>query len=115
MLSGLYAHFRIEPNNVGDYNMIKQAYFSGLVKRADLTDFAVGEDYKWQRGGAAALAALIGSKALGAGWGTAAALSALAGTGAYNAHNIRNYLTPTKKQTAPEPEPESAPTNQVEH
>ena len=90
--------------------MIKQAYFRGLVKRADATDFFTSYDDRWSRAGIAGLAALLGSKALGAGWGTSAALAALAGGGAYNTHNIANAMNKAKalsgegkKEQAPAP------------
>lgn len=76
--------------------MIKQAYLRGLTKKAANTDFLTSYKDRWSRAGIAGLATLIGSKALGAGWGTAGALAALAGGSAYNTHNydaIKNRLT----------------------
>lgn len=76
--------------------MTKQAYMRGLTKKAANTNFFTSYDDRWSRAGIAGLAALLGSKALGAGWGTAGALAALAGTGAYNTHNIANALDKVK-------------------
>lgn len=76
--------------------MTKQAYMRGLTKKAANTDFFTSYDDRWSRAGIAGLATLLGSKALGAGWGTAGTLAALAGTGAYNTHNydaIKNRVT----------------------
>lgn len=76
--------------------MTKQAYLRGLAKKAADTNFFTSYDDRWSRAGIAGLAALLGSKALGAGWGTAGALAALAGGSAYNTHNydaIKNRLT----------------------
>lgn len=88
--------------------MTKQAYMRGLTKKAANTDFFTSYDDRWSRAGIAGLATLLGSKALGAGWGTSAALAALAGGGAYNTHNIASAVDKVKamfgsdkKQTEP--------------